>query len=699
MKTRNLGWLVVVTLVVGLCSAQAQTVPEMINYQGKLMDGTNLFSGTVPITFRLYDAPTGGMFPYCEDSNDVVVVDGLYSTYIGDDVVFGSLDNALIQTQVWIEVVIGTNVIEPREQMVSVGYARYAAKMPANAVTMDMIAPDAVQYYHIADNQVRGNHIQAGTISNANLAAGSVSADKIASNSFWQLTGNAGTTAGTHFLGTTDDRPVEIYANNQRVLRLDNSFTMPNITVGEPNNAINPNAGSATISGGGGLGGGNPNRVTDNYGTIGGGAGNVAGDDGGSVFSAEYATVGGGQNNTAAETAATVGGGEYNTAEADYATVGGGQNNTAGGATATVSGGRDNDAAAEGATVSGGAENAADSDYATIAGGANNAAGTYAALGGGWMNTAGAEYSTVGGGVENNAFSPFAVVAGGDHNRASGPRSAIGGGSDNVIEVGATNSVIAGGSSNAVSGYFSSVGGGLQNTAGNAFSTVGGGWTNTASNAGSTVGGGWRNTASGYGSTIGGGLTNIASAWFATIGGGAQNFAGGGWWYPTVGGGYRNTARASHTIIPGGKEAKADQYGQMAHASGAFTDPGDAQASEYILRRETTSAGSWEDLYLDGLSQHLMVTNTKTMTFQALVVGRSDSGAESAGYRIEGLLIGGVGGANVAGVTVSMIYEDDAIWDADVQGTPGGHNIRFMVRGNGENIRWVATVRTSEVGW
>ncbi|NCC49867.1 MAG: hypothetical protein EOM20_01495 [Spartobacteria bacterium] len=156
-------------------ASHAQTVPEVINYQGKLMDGTNLFSGTAPITFRLYDTPTGGMFPYCEDSNDVIVVDGLYATLIGDNVTFGSLDNALIQTQVWIEVVIGTNVITPREQLVSVGYARYAAKLPANAVDMSMIASDAIYSWHIADGQVRGHHIQAGAISNVHLADGSIS--------------------------------------------------------------------------------------------------------------------------------------------------------------------------------------------------------------------------------------------------------------------------------------------------------------------------------------------------------------------------------------------------------------------------------------------------------------------------------------------------------------------------------------------
>ncbi len=177
MKTLRLVWFVCFARMA--VSASAQTVPDMINYQGRLMDGTNLFNGTVPITLNLYNAPSGGMFPYCTDSNDVVVVDGLYSTYIGDNITWGSLDNALVQTQVWIEVVIGTNVMTPREQMVSVGFALYSAKLPFGAVKMDMIAENAVQYYHIANNAIRGNHVQAGSVSNTHLAEGAVAFENL----------------------------------------------------------------------------------------------------------------------------------------------------------------------------------------------------------------------------------------------------------------------------------------------------------------------------------------------------------------------------------------------------------------------------------------------------------------------------------------------------------------------------------------
>jgi hypothetical protein len=40
-------------------------------------------------------------------------------------------------------------------------------------------------------------------------------------NDFWQLRGNANTTPGTHFVGTTDNKALELKANNTRVLRLE----------------------------------------------------------------------------------------------------------------------------------------------------------------------------------------------------------------------------------------------------------------------------------------------------------------------------------------------------------------------------------------------------------------------------------------------------------------------------------------------
>jgi hypothetical protein len=80
-----------ITAVLALClhlvsslrpSAFAE-VPTIINYQGRLLDGTNLANGPGEPSLRLYSASAGGTILY-EDSNTVTVADGLYTAALGD---------------------------------------------------------------------------------------------------------------------------------------------------------------------------------------------------------------------------------------------------------------------------------------------------------------------------------------------------------------------------------------------------------------------------------------------------------------------------------------------------------------------------------------------------------------------------------------------------------------------------------------
>ncbi|MCH7574484.1 MAG: tail fiber domain-containing protein [Candidatus Marinimicrobia bacterium] len=160
----------------------------------------------------------------------------------------------------------------------------------------------------------------------------------------WSLTGNSGTTAGTNFMGTTDNVALELKVNGARALRLEpGTSSTINVIGGSSANSVTNVAAGATISGGGNSV--EPNRVTDSYGTVGGGRNNRAGDGAGTPSDRLYATVAGGILNIASGTAATVGGGSANTASNSYASVGGGVNNTASGIYATVPGGRLNTAA------------------------------------------------------------------------------------------------------------------------------------------------------------------------------------------------------------------------------------------------------------------------------------------------------------------------------------------------------------------
>jgi hypothetical protein len=337
---------------------------------------------------------------------------------------------------------------------------------------------------------------------------------------------------------------------------------------------------------------------------------------------------------------------------------------------------------AVGAAIGGGGESPAPNrvtdSYGVVDGGGGNQAGNanvdptdamYATVGGGRSNAAWAEGATVGGGVENEASGKYAAIAGG-----GGP-----------------------GSANVASGDWATVGGGLGNSADGSTATVGGGQHNRAGNVHATVAGGFTNAATGDGAAVGGGGNNIASAIGATVGGGQWNIASGGW--ATVAGGTGNRATGAHATVPGGKSAVASAYGQLAYASGQFASGGDAQTSVYVLRNATTDAAQ-ATLFLDGLGSQVIVASGQTVTFDVLVVARSDV-AVSAGYRIQGVIENSTGTTTFLGSpTVTVLGEDVAAWDASVVADDTNDALAIHVTGAvGTAIRWVATVRTAEVAW
>jgi len=116
--------------------------PALINYQGRLLDGTNLVNGNVELSLHLFSVPTGGSSIY-EDSNTVAVTDGLYATAIGDDTISGSLADALTNAQVWIEAVVNGVALSPRERVASVAYALMADSVRDGGVTAPMLASGA----------------------------------------------------------------------------------------------------------------------------------------------------------------------------------------------------------------------------------------------------------------------------------------------------------------------------------------------------------------------------------------------------------------------------------------------------------------------------------------------------------------------------------------------------------------------------
>ena len=160
---------------------------------------------------------------------------------------------------------------------------------------------------------------QAATSNHADVADALTGFDI---TTLWGLTGNAGTTPGTDFLGTTDNQALELKVNNQRVMRLEPKSLSPNIISGNPGNNVTAGMYGATISGGGQTGT-QLNKVEAHYGTVGGGRANTAGE--------VDSVVAGGFVNSALGLRSTVSGGNNNNAGGDYGTVPGGLSNTANG--------------------------------------------------------------------------------------------------------------------------------------------------------------------------------------------------------------------------------------------------------------------------------------------------------------------------------------------------------------------------------
>lgn len=262
-----------------------------------------------------------------------------------------------------------------------------------------------------------------------------------------------------------------------------------------------------------------------------------------------------------------------------------------------------------------------------------------------------------------------------------GSPNIIGGWWQNSVTTGAYGAFIGGGSESAnyhlVTDNYGTIGGGRSNQAGNNSGT-----TDDAEFA--TVGGGNSNDASGQASTVGGGFINIASATGTTISGG-----------------YNNNASGQYSTVPGGYYASASHYGEMAYANGRFTANGDAQTSVYVLRRNTTVATQTE-LFLDGLSatQRITLASTRTLTFEILLVARSDTG-QSAGYRFIGMIENSGGTTTFIGSPNKVVLgEDDASWDADVFADDTNDALVVKVIGAAStSIRWVARVQTAEVSY
>jgi type VI secretion system secreted protein VgrG len=266
-----------------------------------------------------FEDQSGSEELYLHAQKDLNIVAGNdLSLAIGGNTSFGTANNLAI------EVGNALAITAPKLTLsASQGIGIGTANDPAIALNVNgVVAASIFQGSGVALTSLRAAAL-TGTISDARL-----SGNVARTNQTWLLTGNAGTLNGAHFLGNTDNQPLELKVNNTRGLRLEpNTNGAPNVIGGSPLNLVGPGVVGATVGGGGAVNWASfsfTNQVLWDFGTVSGGYANT-------VRDGRAGTVAGGTENTSASAYSAVGGGLLNTAGGYASVIPGGMSNVTGG--------------------------------------------------------------------------------------------------------------------------------------------------------------------------------------------------------------------------------------------------------------------------------------------------------------------------------------------------------------------------------
>src|SRR5579884_1464511 len=246
-------------------------------YQGRLNDGSGSANGAYDLRFAIFNALTNGTEIAGPITNSATSVsNGLFMATLD----FGPIFTG---TNYWLEIAVRTNgggaftTLVPRQEITPTPYAEMATTAsnllgPLPSTDLSGTYNGAVtlnnglnEFYGTFNGDFYGPSFIGGSFSgmhfgdgsglyNLNPAALSGPIPTAFLTNAWKTTGNAGTTPGPNFLGTTDNQALELHVNGTRALTLfpdETTNNAPNIVIGSPSNAITGTLTGTTIGGGG----------------------------------------------------------------------------------------------------------------------------------------------------------------------------------------------------------------------------------------------------------------------------------------------------------------------------------------------------------------------------------------------------------------------------------------------------------------
>ena len=152
-------------VVVGLCVAD---VPQLINYQGRLIDGGVPVNGTREITFEFYDAAAGGnLLGGFSETQTVTVSGGVFNVLIGSATP-GGIPDPGDYAEYYLQVTVNGEPLLPRKRLYCVPFALNAG----NAAWAEQAEwADAADNANYAENAGFANNAgNADTVDSMHLA-------------------------------------------------------------------------------------------------------------------------------------------------------------------------------------------------------------------------------------------------------------------------------------------------------------------------------------------------------------------------------------------------------------------------------------------------------------------------------------------------------------------------------------------------